>query len=382
MKTITTAIGKSYAVITARECTISTREGVVIAICPVGQQTIFVAPADEVIASDDAALVIESFNAAAPTAPGGGGDASGAVQLHAALAASTVSLGHVRVEENGLRMNNGVLALKLGETTVPEAGTTPGVGLDASGQLCVPGGVSTEELSSHIHESGVHVTPEQVAAWNSMQGQQGEPGPAGPQGEKGETGEQGPQGEPGPQGPAPTEEQLNALIDARLAALNLSPPVGSFIYSARSSVAGYLLCNGATVSRTTYAALFAAIGTTYGAGDGSTTFKLPDVRGRMLQGANSTHALGTSIAAGLPNISGSVNFRAWNANGYLTTGVSGAFTHTKVEAVDSPYGTAGYTGTTESVTRVSLNASRSNSIYGNASTVQPPALAVNCFIKY
>ena len=46
----------------------------------------------------------------------------------------------------------------------------------------------------------------------------------------------------------------------------------------------YLLCNGAAVSRTTYAALFAILGTAFGAGDGSTTFNLPDMRGRVLVG--------------------------------------------------------------------------------------------------
>jgi microcystin-dependent protein len=50
---------------------------------------------------------------------------------------------------------------------------------------------------------------------------------------------------------------------------------------------GYLFCNGAAVSRTTYAALFAAIGTTHGAGDGSTTFNLPERRNVFPIGANS-----------------------------------------------------------------------------------------------
>lgn len=48
--------------------------------------------------------------------------------------------------------------------------------------------------------------------------------------------------------------------------------------------AGYFLCYGQAVSRTTYAVLFAVIGTTYGAGDGSTTFNLPDLRGRVVAG--------------------------------------------------------------------------------------------------
>ena len=47
---------------------------------------------------------------------------------------------------------------------------------------------------------------------------------------------------------------------------------------------GWLKANGATISRTTYAALFAAIGTTFGAGDGSTTFALPDMRGEFARG--------------------------------------------------------------------------------------------------
>jgi microcystin-dependent protein len=51
--------------------------------------------------------------------------------------------------------------------------------------------------------------------------------------------------------------------------------------------AGWLVAQGQVVSRTTYAALFAAIGTTYGAGDGSTTFALPDLRGEFLRGLDS-----------------------------------------------------------------------------------------------
>ena len=51
--------------------------------------------------------------------------------------------------------------------------------------------------------------------------------------------------------------------------------------------AGWLLCQGQTVSRAAYARLFAAIGVQYGAGDGTTTFRLPDGRGRTLVGQDS-----------------------------------------------------------------------------------------------
>ena len=57
---------------------------------------------------------------------------------------------------------------------------------------------------------------------------------------------------------------------------------------------GYLLCDGSAVSRTDYADLFAAIGTTYGAGDESTTFNLPDLSGRVVLGVSQSHALGTT----------------------------------------------------------------------------------------
>jgi microcystin-dependent protein len=67
---------------------------------------------------------------------------------------------------------------------------------------------------------------------------------------------------------------------------------------------GYLLCAGTAISRTTYATLFAVIGTTFGAGDGTTTFNIPDFRDRMPIGAGTTYALnaaGGSADATLPS---------------------------------------------------------------------------------
>jgi microcystin-dependent protein len=66
---------------------------------------------------------------------------------------------------------------------------------------------------------------------------------------------------------------------------NAVPPVGVITAFAGSTApTGYLICNGAAVSRTTYAALFAIIGTTFGSGDGSTTFLLPDLRSKTIVG--------------------------------------------------------------------------------------------------
>jgi len=62
-------------------------------------------------------------------------------------------------------------------------------------------------------------------------------------------------------------------------------PTGSILPSSESAApSGWLLCDGSAISRTIYPNLFAAIGTTWGNGDGSTTFHLPDLRGRFLRG--------------------------------------------------------------------------------------------------
>lgn len=69
------------------------------------------------------------------------------------------------------------------------------------------------------------------------------------------------------------------------AAIAAALPAGIMVpYGAGAAPAGWLLCNGQAVSRTGNAALFAAIGTTFGVGDGSTTFNVPDMRGRVVAG--------------------------------------------------------------------------------------------------
>jgi microcystin-dependent protein len=96
-----------------------------------------------------------------------------------------------------------------------------------------------------------------------------------------------------------TAKILDANVtDAKLAAtLNLSSktvtlpatislPAGAVMsFAMNSAPAGWLAADGTAVSRSTYAALFAAISTTYGAGDGSTTFALPDLRGYFVRGS-------------------------------------------------------------------------------------------------
>lgn len=74
-------------------------------------------------------------------------------------------------------------------------------------------------------------------------------------------------------------QQVNSLIGA------VAMPSGVMAFhGSNSAPSGWLKCNGAAISRTTYASLFAAIGTTWGAGNGSTTFNVPDLRGLFLRG--------------------------------------------------------------------------------------------------
>ena len=83
---------------------------------------------------------------------------------------------------------------------------------------------------------------------------------------------------------AATKGYVDTQIASIPAATDLTP-AGTVIWTARSSApTGYLKANGAAVSRSTYATLFSAIGTIYGAGDGSTTFNQPDQRGEFVRG--------------------------------------------------------------------------------------------------
>ena len=141
-------------------------------------------------------------------------------------------------------------------------------------------------------------------------------------------------------------------------------------FAGNTTPQGWLLCDGSAVSRTDYAALFAVIGTTYGAGNGSTTFNLPNLIDRFVQG-NATS--GTVKSAGLPNITG--EFRAYS---YSTGDGNGAFN----SSVYTPNVLMGSTNQNLNWNSYTFDASRSNSIYGISTTVQPPALTMRYIIKY
>lgn len=160
-------------------------------------------------------------------------------------------------------------------------------------------------------------------------------------------------------------------------------PAGTVIAFAGSAAPeGFIACNGALIDRTTYADLFAAIGTIYGEGDGSTTFALPDLTDRFIQGSTTA---GTILEAGLPNITGYMQGRTWlntstNVNLPLFSDFGGAFYFRS-----ATYTTNGFTAASASAATLytyHFSAANANSIYGGSTTVQPPALTMLYCIKY
>ncbi|MDY6420046.1 MAG: phage tail protein [Succinivibrio dextrinosolvens] len=135
---------------------------------------------------------------------------------------------------------------------------------------------------------------------------------------------------------------------------------------------GWLLCNGQAVSRSQFSRLFSVISTRYGGGDGYSTFNVPDMRDRFIEGAHS-YNVGTPLNAGIPNITGTTQTND------DTSAVGGAF------RVERAFGTDRHALLYFQVVdeyQVSFDASRSSAVYGRSSTVQPNALNMNFIIKY
>lgn len=160
-----------------------------------------------------------------------------------------------------------------------------------------------------------------------------------------------------------TTAWVRALFEAGLG--SAIPSGVAFPYAGKTVPSGFMACNGGTISRTTYAKLFAAIGTAWGAGDGSTTFKLPDWRNRTVMGANTASEVGTYLESGAPNITGWHGGHAYKSYDHNETG--GAF-----YGMDERHGGAGAT-TNCDVWKMGFDASLSSPIYGASDIIQPPA---------
>lgn len=157
---------------------------------------------------------------------------------------------------------------------------------------------------------------------------------------------------------------------------NALPPGCVADFAGGNLPAGWLFCDGTAISRTTYEALFAAISTTYGAGDGSTTFNLPDARGRACFGKDNMGGTAANrITAGGSGINGAT---LGGAGGGETVTLSTAQMPSHAHqgdlggagAVPVTGGSAGYNGSS------GLTGG------GGAHANIPPALILNKIIKF
>ena len=150
------------------------------------------------------------------------------------------------------------------------------------GEIGATGGTGGAGDKGSAGEKGDKGAPSTVAG---DKGQKGEVGAQGSGGSTGADGDKGQKGEAGPQGGG--------------------APVGQIVSwsgSAGSLPTGYFLCDGSAISRSTYAALFAIVGTTHGSGNGSTTFNLPDLRSRFVVGASASGGYSVGATGGADSV--------------------------------------------------------------------------------
>ena len=140
---------------------------------------------------------------------------------------------------------------------------------------------------------------------------------------------------------------------------------------------GAIVADGRELNRTTYKGLFNIYGTKYGAGDGSTTFNVPDLDGRFIELTTDAGSVGQFVEPGLPNISGQHNIPNGNRSGdALYVDVRGSFGYVSQA---SQTGNAGDGGVG---CRIDINASRSSAIFGVSTTVQPASIRYLPCIKF
>ena len=163
---------------------------------------------------------------------------------------------------------------------------------------------------------------------------------------------------------------------------SLVPPGVVHIYMGSSTnlPTGWLMCNGDAVSRTTYATLFGVIGTNFGAGDGSTTFTLPDLAGHLLVGSVST-APGTALQAGTTDAYTTANWGHTHSHSHVTnpaatTSATASATAGGTEFQLTGSSTSGHTHSTD------IAATTSDTDATSSSSITLKRTRVNYIIKW
>lgn len=150
-------------------------------------------------------------------------------------------------------------------------------------------------------------------------------------------------------------------------------PIGTVVFYLGTTIPdGYLLCNGASLSRTEFPELFAVLGTKCGSVD-SAHFTLPDTHHRFLEGTTTLSEVGQYIAAGLPNITGFSNIAGYFDPLTAAGGALSASTRWTFTIMREP-------GTASGI--VNFNAAGSDPIYGASTTNQPASVRSLCLIRF
>lgn len=165
---------------------------------------------------------------------------------------------------------------------------------------------------------------------------------------------------------------MTPLLVAKAIAQQLPPaiPTGAIIYfDLTECPPDFLICDESAVSRSTYANLFAKIGTRHGAGDGSTTFNLPPSDALFIEGTTDTSKVGQRVQPGLPNITGETQ------QGVQLGGDDKG-------ALSRKYAGSGvFSSNSAEQGGLFFDASNSNAHYGKSDTVQPHSLLLLLCIK-
>jgi len=148
---------------------------------------------------------------------------------------------------------------------------------------------------------------------------------------------------------------------------------------------GFLECNGQAVSRSTYSALFAIVGTTYGAGNGSSTFNVPDLQDEVVVGKSNNKALASTGGANTTPVTASGNVAGSTANATLSTPQLASHSHSIPNKNSPPNDigprlvtttTGGFSGPTQNTANAGSGGGHSHNMSANFSgdTVNPSVL--------
>ena len=177
-----------------------------------------------------------------------------------------------------------------------------------------------------------------------------------------------------------TKEETDQKIEDAAGQAGSGIPAGNIGWFAGATPPdGWMVCNGAAVSRSAYAALFAVLGTTFGEGDGETTFALPDLRDRVAWGSTDP---GTALESGLPNITGQVyalyTMQPWDNGAFSNYTIMSSYR----SGFEGEYSGGVFDEDVVSFIEHNFSAKASSPIYGKSEIVQPPALTLLPCIKY